>query len=192
GRTAGRPPRWWCGPRPPPRAARRPRRRRRPARPRRPPAAAYAVRRRTGEGGAWRDPTVLTEFPNSVRSESSHCEDWGATTSEDAMIELSDAARTTAGIALAAATTGAAGGRLLSTIVVGRLAATDFQKAFFRAGHAHAGVFIVLGLLCLLLTEATSLTGAWQWLARSGVLVAAIVMPMGFFFSAIGTGRTSP
>ncbi|GAB2991180.1 MAG TPA: hypothetical protein VKY71_12105 [Actinotalea caeni] len=108
------------------------------------------------------------------------------------MIELSDAARTTAGIALVAATTVATGGRLLYTIVVGRLAATDFQKAFFRAGHAHAGVFIVLGLLCLLLTEATSLTGAWQWLARSGVLVAAIVMPMGFFFSAIGTGRTSP
>lgn len=108
------------------------------------------------------------------------------------MIELSDAARTTAGIALVAATTVATGGRLLYTIVVGRLAATDFQKAFFRAGHAHAGVFIVLGLLCLLLTEATSLTGAWQWLARSGVLVAAIVMPMGFFFSAIGAGRTSP
>lgn len=108
------------------------------------------------------------------------------------MIEFSDAARTTAGIALVAATTVATGGRLLYTIVVGRLAATDFQKAFFRAGHAHAGVFIVLGLLCLLLTEATSLTGAWQWLARSGVLVAAIVMPMGFFFSAIGTGRTSP
>lgn len=108
------------------------------------------------------------------------------------MIELSDAARTTAGIALVAATTVATGGRLLYTIVVGRLAATDFQKAFFRAGHAHAGVFIVLGLLCLLLTEATSLTGAWQWLARSGVLVAAIVMPMGFFFSAIGAGRTGP
>lgn len=108
------------------------------------------------------------------------------------MIELSDAARTTAGIALVAATTVATGGRLLYTIVVGRLAATDFQKAFFRAGHAHAGVFIVLGLLCLLLTEATSLTGAWQWLARSGVLVAAIVMPMGFFFSAIGAGCTSP
>src|SRR5690606_39347735 len=97
-------------------------------------------------------------------------------------------ARATAGIALVAAATVATGCRMIYKIVVGRLAATDFQKAFFRAGHAHAGVFIVLGLLCLLLTEATSLTGAWQWLARSGVLVAAIVMPMGFFFSAIGAG----
>src|SRR5690606_41829795 len=129
GRTAGRPPRWWCGPRPPPRAARRPRRRRRPARPRRPPAAAYAVRRRTGEGGAWRDPTVLTEFPNSVRIESSHCEAWGATTSEDAMIELSDAARPTAGSALVAATTVATGGRLHYSIAVGRPASTHSLQA---------------------------------------------------------------
>lgn len=108
------------------------------------------------------------------------------------MLELSDAARVTAGVAVIAATTVASGGQLLYTIVVGRLAATDFQKSFFRAGHAHAGVFIVLGLVCLLLTEATGLSGFWQWLARTGVLVAAIVMPMGFFFSAIGRERSTP
>lgn len=108
------------------------------------------------------------------------------------MFELTDAARGVAGIVLLAAITVSTGGWLLLKILQGRIAATDFQKAFFRAGHAHAGVLIILGLLCLLLTEATSLTGGWLWLSRTGVLIAAILMPAGFFFSAMGDGRTSP
>lgn len=108
------------------------------------------------------------------------------------MFELTDAARGVAGIVLLAAITVSTGGWLLLKILQGRIAATDFQKAFFRAGHAHAGVLIILGLLCLLLTEATSLTGGWLWLSRTGVLIAAILMPAGFFFSAMGADRTSP
>lgn len=108
------------------------------------------------------------------------------------MFEISTAAQTTAGIVLLAAITVASGGWLLLQILRGSVPATDFQKAFYRAGHAHAGVLIILGLVCLLLTETTSLTGGWLWLSRTGVLIAAILMPAGFFFSAIGAGRTSP
>lgn len=108
------------------------------------------------------------------------------------MIELSAPAQLTAGIAVLAATTVTTGGYLLLRIGTGRVPATDFQRAFFRAGHAHAGVFITLGLVGLLLAEATALTGLWAWLARTGVLVAAILMPAGFFLSALGPGRTSP
>lgn len=108
------------------------------------------------------------------------------------MFEISTAAQTTAGIVLLAAITVASGGWLLLQILRGSVAATDFQKAFYRAGHAHAGVLITLGLVCLLLAETTSLTGGWLWLSRTGVLIAAILMPAGFFFSAIGAGRTSP
>lgn len=108
------------------------------------------------------------------------------------MFEISTAAQTTAGIVLLAAITVASGGWLLLQILRGSVAATDFQKAFYRAGHAHAGVLIILGLVCLLLTETTSLTGGWLWLSRTGVLIAAILMPAGFFFSAIGAGRSSP
>ena len=39
---------------------------------------------------------------------------------------------------------------------------------------------------------ATDLVGFWRWLAATGVLIAAILLPAGFFFSAIGNGRTSP
>lgn len=108
------------------------------------------------------------------------------------MIDLSDTAMTTAGIAVLAATTVTTGGYFLLRINTGGARATDFQRRFFRAGHAHAGVFITLGLVCLLLTEATALTGGWAWLARTGVLIAAIVMPAGFFFSAMGADRSTP
>jgi hypothetical protein len=108
------------------------------------------------------------------------------------MFELTEAAQNTAGIALLAAITVTTGGWLLMQIIKGQLTVTGFQQAFFRAGHAHAGVLIILGLVCLLLTETTSLTGGWLWLSRTGVLISAILMPAGFFFSAMGAGRTTP
>lgn len=108
------------------------------------------------------------------------------------MLELSDPARLTAGVVLLATTAVASGGFFLTKVARGTVPVTPFQQAFFRAGHAHAGVLIILGLVCLLLTEASSLSGGWQWLSRSGVLVAAILMPAGFFLSAVGAGRTRP
>lgn len=108
------------------------------------------------------------------------------------MIELSQAALSTAGIAVLAATTVTSGGYFMTRVVAGDVPATPFQTSFFRAGHAHAGVLIILGLVSLILTEATALTGGWAWLARSGALVAAILMPAGFFFSAMGRGRERP
>lgn len=108
------------------------------------------------------------------------------------MLELTDAARVTAGVVLLTVVTVESGGAFMLRVVTGRVAATGFQTAFFRAGHAHAGVLVILGLLCLLLTEATDLGGFARWLARTGVLVGAIVLPAGFFFSAMGRGRTAP
>lgn len=108
------------------------------------------------------------------------------------MLELSEAAQTTAGVVVLAAITVTTGGHFLTRVVRGAVPATDFQLAFYRAGHAHAGALIILGLLCLLLTEATALTGFAEWTSRTGVLVAAILMPAGFFLSAIGRGRNQP
>jgi hypothetical protein len=110
----------------------------------------------------------------------------------DGMIELTDDVRSTAGIVLLTIVGIESGGWFMLKVVTGRQSATDFQKSFFRAGHAHAGVLVTLGLVCLLLSEATGLTGFWRWLAGTGVLVAAILLPAGFFFSAIGAGRTAP
>ena len=108
------------------------------------------------------------------------------------MIELSDSVRITAGIVLLTVVGIESGGWFLLKVVTGRQAATDFQKTFFRAGHAHAGVLVTLGLVSLLLSDATRLGGFWHWLAGTGVLIAAILLPGGFFFSAMGQGRTAP
>ncbi|WP_147916539.1 hypothetical protein [Ruania zhangjianzhongii] len=108
------------------------------------------------------------------------------------MIELSQSAHMTAGIVLLAAVTVTSGGAFLAKVATGGVPATDFQRSFYRAGHGHAGILIIFGLVCLLLAEATALTGFARWLAATGVLVSAIVLPAGFFLSAIGKGRTRP
>lgn len=108
------------------------------------------------------------------------------------MIELSEAAATTAGIVLISVVAIESGGAFMVRVVTGGVPTTPFQTSFFRAGHAHAGVLVTLGLVCLLLGEATDLSGFVRWLAQTGVLVAAILMPMGFFFSAAGAGRERP
>ena len=53
-------------------------------------------------------------------------------------------------------------------------------------------MLLILGLLCQPFVDASGLEGAWEWLARSGVPVAALLMPGGFFFSSMGAGRTEP
>lgn len=108
------------------------------------------------------------------------------------MLELTEAARTTAGVVALSIVAVESGGFLLLRMGTGRVPATGLQTRFFRAGHAHAGVLVTLGLVCLLLTQATELTGTLRWLAQTGVLVAAILMPAGFFLAAAGKGRERP
>jgi hypothetical protein len=83
-------------------------------------------------------------------------------------------------------------GTLMLRVVLGGVPATGFQTTFFRAGHAHAGVLIILGLVCTLLVDFTSLSGIAEWVARAGVPAGAILMSSGYFLSALGTGRTRP
>ena len=108
------------------------------------------------------------------------------------MLELSESAQTTAGFVLLAAITVTSGGFFLTRIVRGNVPATDFQMAFYRAGHAHAGMLITLGLVCLMLADSAEISGVAGWFARTGVLFSAILMPAGFFLSALGKGRTQP
>lgn len=105
---------------------------------------------------------------------------------------LSRESQALAGILLISLVTVESGGLYLLKIVRGRARVTPFQLAFARAGHAHAGVLLLLALLCQPYVDATGLTGATEWFARSGVAVAALLMPGGFFFSSMGAGRTSP
>lgn len=54
---------------------------------------------------------------------------------------------------------------------------------FFRAGDAHAGVIMILSLVCQVLADAAVLPGPISWLVRVSVPQAAILIPIGFFMS---------
>jgi len=71
-------------------------------------------------------------------------------------------------------------------------AKTPFQIGFARAGHAHAGVLVILSLVIQIYADAAGMSGILGAIAREGVPAAAILMPAGFFLSSIGAGRTSP
>jgi hypothetical protein len=107
-------------------------------------------------------------------------------------IQLSDASLRVAGILLLAVVTIESGGAFMLAIVRGTVEKTEFQKSFARAGHAHAGVLVILALVCQIYADAAGQDGVWGWLSRSGVAFAAILMPAGFFFSSMGRGRERP
>ena len=107
-------------------------------------------------------------------------------------MNLSAEARLTAGILLLTIVAVEFGGTYMLRVVRGALAVTPFQLAFARAGHAHAGVLVILGLVVQPFADAASLSGAAGWAARSAIPLAAILMSAGFFLSSMGAGRTSP
>jgi len=106
-------------------------------------------------------------------------------------VPMSPDAAITAGAVLLAVTTIAFGGTFVLRVVTGGQPATALQKAFFRAGHAHAGVLVILGLVVVLLMEAVD-AGLPGRLAAGGVLACAIIIPAGFFFSPLGKDRERP
>ena len=108
------------------------------------------------------------------------------------MVELSETTTTMAGIFLLSLVTVESGGALLLKIARGTQPATDIQRTFFRAGHAHAGVFLTLALATQVFVDAADLSGVPAVLARSGVGAAAILMPAGFFLSVVKPGSTKP
>ena len=107
-------------------------------------------------------------------------------------MELSDASRVLAGILCLSLVTVESGGLLMFRIVRGQQPATPIQQAFFRAGHAHAGVYLILGLVAQVLVDATTLSGVAEWVARAFIPVAALLLPGGFFLSVIKPGTTEP
>ena len=96
------------------------------------------------------------------------------------------------GILLLALVTVESGGYFLTRVVRGHVPANRLQTSFFRAGHAHAAVLLVLSIAILAVISHAALDGFWLWLARTGVPIAAILMPAGFFLSVLGKDPERP
>lgn len=103
--------------------------------------------------------------------------------------------RRTAGIILLTIPSIEFGGYFLVQVLSGQtpeLVLTEFQQAMFRAGHAHAGVLIILSLVALLLADYGQVSERVGQVVRVGFPSAAVLMSGGFFAAAMGAGRTTP
>jgi hypothetical protein len=58
---------------------------------------------------------------------------------------------------------------------------TPQQLALYRAGHAHAGVLVVLSLVLQVLLDHARLSASWAWTVRVTAPLAAILVSAGFF-----------
>ncbi|MBJ8339779.1 MULTISPECIES: hypothetical protein [Antrihabitans] len=84
------------------------------------------------------------------------------------------------------------GGTFMLRVVTGAHGANELQKTFFRAGHAHAGVLVTLGLTIGVLTHAAGADNVWGAAGTIAVLTAAIFVPIGFFLSVLGHDPQKP
>jgi hypothetical protein len=87
------------------------------------------------------------------------------------------------------------GGYFLLTSLVNRASGymeNPLRQNFFRAGHAHAGVIVLLSLVCQLLADSATLPIPLLWFIRIAVPFAAVLISAGFFFSVLPPTTTQP
>ena len=102
-------------------------------------------------------------------------------------------ARLFCGIILLTVPTIEYGGYFLLTLLSGtdKTPLTDFQRSMFRAGHAHAGVLVILALIAQVLLDYAALPASLNLSIRIGFPLAAIMVSGGFFASAMGREQPS-
>jgi hypothetical protein len=66
------------------------------------------------------------------------------------------------------------------------------RQNLWRAGHAHAGVLVLLTLVGLLLLDHAELSGGLEWLVRYALVAGPILMPLGFFLSVASPRSEQP
>ena len=66
------------------------------------------------------------------------------------------------------------------------------RRAFFFAGRAHAGVWIVLALVALRYVDDAELSNRLKWAVRSTLAFAPAFISAGFFLSMASPKATSP
>src|SRR5688500_4905391 len=93
---------------------------------------------------------------------------------------------------------------VLPTVMYGGVSLLDFlindpayiqnplRQDLFRAGHAHAGVLLILSLVSLLYVDETNLSKGWKRIVSSFIPASAIFLPAAFFFSVLKPDATKP
>jgi len=108
---------------------------------------------------------------------------------------MSRQSRMFAGILLVVLPTVMYGGLTLLSLLTGNLPGYNdnpLRHDLWRAGHAHAGVYLILSLVMLRYVDEAMLSPFWKWLARTGAPIAAILIPAGFFLSVASPTAQHP
>jgi hypothetical protein len=104
-------------------------------------------------------------------------------------------ARLLSGIILITVPTIQYGGYFLLTSLMDKASGymdNPVRQNFFRAGHAHAGVIVILSLVCQILADSAFLAAPLVWFVRIGVPLSAIFISAGFFSSMLPPTATQP
>jgi len=108
---------------------------------------------------------------------------------------VSKQSRMLAGILLVVIPSVMYGGVTLLSLLTGNVPGYNdnpLRQNLWRAGHAHAGVYLVLSLVMLRYVDEAILSPFWKWLARTGAPIAAILIPAAFFLSVASPAATHP
>jgi hypothetical protein len=99
---------------------------------------------------------------------------------------MSTSSLSTAGILLIAIVAVEYGGVSLLRFITRRIPGyldNPVRQNLFRAGHAHAGVLVILALVGMLYVDQTGLSSTGRELVRWALAAPPILMPLGFFLS---------
>ena len=108
---------------------------------------------------------------------------------------MSDASKQLAGILFVLVPTIEYGGWSLLHMIARRIPGyldNPVRQNLFRAGHAHAGVLLILALVGILYVDQSDLSPGTRTLVRTGLALAPILMPAGFFFSVLRPDADRP
>jgi hypothetical protein len=93
--------------------------------------------------------------------------------------------RLLAGILLIVLPSVMVGGVSILSLLIGDPAYMEnpLRQDLWRAGHAHAGVWLILALVTLRYVDEANLSNLMRWIVRGSIPIAAILVPAGFFLS---------
>jgi hypothetical protein len=108
---------------------------------------------------------------------------------------LSEESIRTAGILFITVPSIAFGGAMLLRLIWGREPGyldNPVRQNLWRAGHAHAGVLVILALVGMLYIDQARFSGGLSWFVRLLLVLPPILMPLGFFLSVASPRSQQP
>ncbi len=107
---------------------------------------------------------------------------------------MSPQSRLVAGIVLIIVPTVEIGGASILSLLLAdpAYAQNELRQDLWRAGHAHAGVWLVLSLVALRYVDEATLSEGMRWVVRLAFPAAAVLMALGFFLSVLPEDASEP